>query len=573
MISEVLAHTDAPQSDFIELHNVGSSPIDVGGWYLSDSRSDLQKFQIPASTIIAAGGYIVFDESDFNPTPLTPGANDFALSSQGDDVWLTSSIAGETIFVDSVSFGATFNGESVGPVPVANGRLSPLTTPTPGSANSAERVGPVLITEVHYHPSDPTNAELLIDPTLSASDFEFIEIHNPTSAAVALTDWQVRGGVDYDFDNISIAAGATMLVVSFDPTLAANSARLTAFRTHHGIGTGVQLVGGYSGSLSNSFDRVELQQPDLSAPLDPTNIPHVTSDEVLYDDLAPWADADGNGQSLQRLAGNVSGNVAASWTAATPTPGTVSLIEVAPEVIAISRDGGGTLARPDLIETLSFTFDTDVNVSINSLTLLNLTTGGTNVDISQATFGYQASTRTATWDFGGLSAPLPAAFYEATISAGQVTGAGSNLNLSGDFVNEIYVALPGDANLDGQVDVLSDAFALVGNLGAAEDATWADGDFNADGTVNVLADAFILVGQLGQSVVPPSLASFSTNSFTMQSSAVSTLPLVTTKLSASDDLFEKQSIEQTSIEQADGPSSLSGSQSLDAAFGSEDWFI
>ena len=65
------------------------------------------------------------------------------------------------------------------------------------------------------------------------------------------------------------------------------------------------------------------------------------------------------------------------------------------------------------------------------------------------------------------------------------------------------MAIPGDANLDGQVDVLVDAFALVGNLGTTVGATFAQGDFDGDGDVDVLGDAFILVGNLGRSVIPP----------------------------------------------------------------------
>ena len=57
---------------------------------------------------------------------------------------------------------------------------------------------------------------------------------------------------------------------------------------------------------------------------------------------------------------------------------------------------------------------------------------------------------------------------------------------------------PGDANLDGTVDVLGDAFALIGNLGNAA-ASWSQGDFNADGIVSVLGDAFLLIGNLGRS--------------------------------------------------------------------------
>jgi hypothetical protein len=54
----------------------------------------------------------------------------------------------------------------------------------------------------------------------------------------------------------------------------------------------------------------------------------------------------------------------------------------------------------------------------------------------------------------------------------------------------------GDVNLDGIVNVLGDAFALVGNLNNPA-TSWSQGDLNADGTVNVLGDAFALVGNLG----------------------------------------------------------------------------
>ena len=55
----------------------------------------------------------------------------------------------------------------------------------------------------------------------------------------------------------------------------------------------------------------------------------------------------------------------------------------------------------------------------------------------------------------------------------------------------------GDLNLDGTVNVLGDAFTLVGNLGNAV-SSWASGDVSADGVVNVLGDAFKLVGNLGK---------------------------------------------------------------------------
>ena len=323
VINEVLANTDGLQSDSIELFNPTGQDIDVSGWFLSDSVSLPFKFQIPVGTTIAAGGYLVYDESDFNPNPSNPGVFDFALSSGGDDVVLSRPAvsAGATVVVeDSVSFGATFEGESLGRSPDGIGRLTRLASTSFGSANGDAEVGPLVISEVNYHPEDPSAAALAIDPLLTDNDLEYIEIANPTSAAIDLTDWRVRGEADYDFvAGTSLAAGEAIVLVSFDPLLPVNANKLAAFEAHYNIGSGVTIVGGLSESLSNSSGRISLQQPDSPDSLG--EIPHVVVDEVVYDDLAPWADADGSGQVLERDDFSANGNFASSWVAAAPTPG------------------------------------------------------------------------------------------------------------------------------------------------------------------------------------------------------------------------------------------------------------
>ena len=61
---------------------------------------------------------------------------------------------------------------------------------------------------------------------------------------------------------------------------------------------------------------------------------------------------------------------------------------------------------------------------------------------------------------------------------------------------------PGDFNCDGSVDVIEDAFALIGSLGDAA-ISYSQGDANFDGVVDVVNDAFVLVANLGESNVPP----------------------------------------------------------------------
>ena len=59
--------------------------------------------------------------------------------------------------------------------------------------------------------------------------------------------------------------------------------------------------------------------------------------------------------------------------------------------------------------------------------------------------------------------------------------------------------LIGDINLDGSVDVLNDAFALVGSLGTSSGG-YANGDLDANSIIDVLGDAFTLISNLGQSI-------------------------------------------------------------------------
>ena len=233
MVNEVLAHSDGSQLDSIELFNTTDSAIDVGGWYLSDEGGDLLKYQIPAGTVIAAGGYLVFDESDFNVT-----STGFALSSsQGDQVFLSQAVEGTLVGLqDAVEFGATFSGESLGRLPDGTGRLTRLSSTSLGSANGEAEVGPLVISEVNYHPGAPSAAALAIDSTLTDNDLEYIEIANPTSATIDLTNWRIRGEADYDFAaGTSLAAGEAILVVSFDPANPLNASKLAAFEAHYGI--------------------------------------------------------------------------------------------------------------------------------------------------------------------------------------------------------------------------------------------------------------------------------------------------------------------------------------------------
>ena len=326
VINEVWARTDASQGelDAVELYNTSATAIDMGGWFLSDSDTQLLKFAIPEDTLLGPGQYITFDENDFNPNPAHPAALDFALNgTRGDEVWLVSPAGphGGFQFVDDVRFGSAAQGESVGRNPNGSGRLVPLQTVTLGRPNAEPRVGPLWISELQYKPAVAALAALQIEPTLTAEDLEFIEIYNPTSELVDLTEWRIRGGVEFDFvSDTLLESGQTLLIVAFDAMAAANANRLLAFRAHYGLDAAAKILGGYGDALGDTADRVLLLRADESPPEDPDFIPRVTEDEVLYDDVSPWPVA-GNGASLTRTLPPRVGGSPASWTSRPSSPG------------------------------------------------------------------------------------------------------------------------------------------------------------------------------------------------------------------------------------------------------------
>jgi hypothetical protein len=211
-------------------------------------------------------------------------------------------------------------------------------------------VGPVVISELHNHPDVPTTAARLIDLDIDADDLEFVEIHNPTDAAVDLSNWRIRGGIEFDFGPAtSLGSGQTILVLPFNPDSTANARTTAAFRTQYGlVETPVPLVGGYQGRLSNTSERVQLQRPDPSAGAD-APVSYVLEDEVLYDDRAPWPTAQNLGDALVRSQTSGYGNSPASWTRAAPSPGSVDF--VLSRVIGDSNEDG-VFNELDIVQVL-----------------------------------------------------------------------------------------------------------------------------------------------------------------------------------------------------------------------------
>jgi hypothetical protein len=330
LVNEALTHSDPPLTDYIELFNPTASTVDLSGWFLTDDRALPMKFRIPNGSTIAAGGYLVFDESSFNPTP---GVGDsFSLDSAGEGVYLVSGSAGTTNmtgYSHGFSFDAAPSGVSFGRHVISTGddHFVLQISRTPGGANAGPAVAPVVIRQVMYHPPDLAGG-------LDNSDEEYIELRNITGNAIAFYDpavptntWHLRGGISYDFPGgFTLGAGLSVLLVSFDP---ADSAKLASFRNKYATFSGATIRGPYSGKLDNSSDTIELKRPDAPT----TNgVPYYVVDSVDYKDAAPWpSSADGSGAAIQRVNLSTYGNDPANWIGAAP----LTILGLSPSTISV----------------------------------------------------------------------------------------------------------------------------------------------------------------------------------------------------------------------------------------------
>jgi hypothetical protein len=335
VINEVLAHSDPPFEDAIELHNTGTNAVDISGWYLSDdfARTNaagnyaLKKYRIPAGTVIAAGGFKVFYERDFRiNNALTP----FALTEFGETVFLSGASTGGTLngYIMGAAFGASDRGVSFGRHTTSQGvDFVPLNRTTFGAdtpatltefrsgtglANALPRVGPVVINEIMYNPT--------------AGGSEFIELLSITNGAVDLSGWTIAGA-NFSFPTSTVLAARGLLLV-----LKTNTTTVEAFRSAWSVPSGVPIFAHFF-VLENEGEAVRLEKPN-SEPL----MPAIDMERVRYNDKSPWpTEADGEGPSLERFAPAEYGNDPINWrtVAAGGSPGRLNVFNAG---VAIAKN-------------------------------------------------------------------------------------------------------------------------------------------------------------------------------------------------------------------------------------------
>ncbi|MFT7303735.1 MAG: hypothetical protein ACI8UZ_002578 [Akkermansiaceae bacterium] len=463
VINEVSSNST---SDFIELYNTTASSIEIGGWLLTDSKNVYQSYPIPTITM---GGleYFTIQAADYDapasnpitnyagtsgasPTTVTSNAHglttgelisiegyggfseynesfevtvinantftidalfldnnatkglwqkgrSFGISgSKGDDLWLleTDSNGNPLAFVDHVEFAAAAPNTTLGRWLDGMGydTLVTMTESTAGATNSGPVLGPVYLSEVHYAPT-------------SSDAHEFVEITNQGTTTVSLDQWKLRGGLDFDFTPAhSIPAGQSLVIVGFNPVV--NTVAADNFRANFGIGNEVTLIGpATDGPLDNERGTVRLQQAGASP-----EFGQITVDEVRYEASTPWPLATG-GPSLTRNVALAFGKFSNSWSAASPTPGSIIVGEdyatwaAANSVGAEEADDDGDL----LSNFLEFAMGTDPTSPDEQPVLTISGSTGTvtfprHLGRSGVTLQFQTSTELKIWTTQSTSA-------------------------------------------------------------------------------------------------------------------------------------------------------------------------
>jgi hypothetical protein len=322
LVNEALSHTDWPQVDTIELYNPTGQTVDLGGWWLTDDKAEPRKYRIPSTPILAGDYLVVEEDNDDNPLNVpdeTYFGGAFSLSSHGEEIYLFSP---DLRYSHGFKFDAAENGVSFGRYVTSQGseHFVAQVANSFGSGNYGPKVGPVVISEIMYHPVD--------------GDHEFVELVNISASSVALYNldnkWMVSG-LKFTFpSNVVLQPNEVLLLVP-NTTTPAN------FRAKHGVPEDVRIFS-YSGKLDNGGETVSLKMPDLP---DEGEVPYIIVDEVSYDDESPWpTEPDGGGPSLERINLHAYSNDPVNWSKSNRSGGTPGWVEARTEpLIAVAPSG------------------------------------------------------------------------------------------------------------------------------------------------------------------------------------------------------------------------------------------
>ena len=213
--SRTLADEYGEYDDWIELYNGTAAAVDIGGMYISDDPTRLNKWRIPAGfspqTTIPAGGFLLLWAD--NTPAQGPLHLDIKLSGDGEAVVLAKQGPSGWQVVDSLVFGVQTSNRSLGRSPDGSGGFIPLDSPSPGRANTVSGVEAAALAPVRFRLEqnwpNPFNAATTIAWELPQAGWVRIMIYDAAGREVRLLaeGRQAAGSHQLRFDAAGLPSG------------------------------------------------------------------------------------------------------------------------------------------------------------------------------------------------------------------------------------------------------------------------------------------------------------------------------------------------------------------------------
>ena len=130
----IIADNYGEYEDWIELYNTGVSPVNLGGYYLSDKLSNTMKWPVPPGVTIPANGRLMFYASGKNLQAGSYLHTNFKLTQTKYEYVILASPFGSII--DTIRLNPAQLNHSLGRTTDGAASWGVFKVPTPGTANT-----------------------------------------------------------------------------------------------------------------------------------------------------------------------------------------------------------------------------------------------------------------------------------------------------------------------------------------------------------------------------------------------------------------------------------------------------
>lgn len=183
---KTLVDDTGQSSDWLELYNASTVPVDIGGWFLTDDPARPTKWRVPSGVPLLPQSYLVVWATGLDHTnPVAPLHTNFQLSKNAGSYLELVYSDGVTVLSAYVSYPQQYQDVSYGCDQLNPANVGYFTNATPGAANST--VGPGFGPEVVFSVVSRTFQQpfpLVLSTGDSNSVIHYLLVTNGLSAAM-----------------------------------------------------------------------------------------------------------------------------------------------------------------------------------------------------------------------------------------------------------------------------------------------------------------------------------------------------------------------------------------------------